>query len=241
MNEQADKLQAQYRMRFEKLANYRNKVWKILCTDFFNGFIPVDARVLDLGSGHGEFINNAKAGKKYAMDLNPDARSRLHEDTCFLHQDCSQTWQIPTESLDIVFTSNFFEHLPDKESVERTIAEANRCLKADGLIICLGPNIKYIPGAYWDFWDHFVPITELSLSELLKLKGFSIRLNVPRFLPYSMSTGSTPPLFLVKLYLKMSAIWRLFGKQFLVVGQKTKSVERDAALDGNSTARHPSH
>ncbi len=22
------------------------------------------------------------------------------------------------------------------------------------------PSIKYVKGAYWDFWDHFVPLTE---------------------------------------------------------------------------------
>jgi predicted SAM-dependent methyltransferase len=75
------------------------------------------------------------------------------------------------ESLDVVFTSNFLEHLPDKVHVERTLAQAWRCLKDDGFIICLGPNIKYVPGAYWDFWDHFIPLTELSLSEVLKMKG----------------------------------------------------------------------
>jgi SAM-dependent methyltransferase len=191
-----------------------------------------------LGSGWGEFINNVTAARKYAMDLNSDARSRLSGETHFLHQDCSQEWQIQPASLDVVFTSNFLEHLPDKGSVERTISEAYRCLKNDGLLICLGPNIKYIPGVYWDFWDHFIPLTELSLSELLKLKGFSIQLIVPRFLPYSMSTERTPPVFLVKFYLKLSALWPLFGKQFLVVGKKGQRVEQCAGLDRGFVTFH---
>jgi hypothetical protein len=93
-------------------------------------------------------------------------------------------------------------------------------LKQGGLIVCLGPNIKYVRGAYWDFWDHIVPITEAGLAELLMLKGFSIQLKIPRFLPFSMSTGRTPPLFLVRLYLKLPVVWPLFGKQFLVIGRK---------------------
>jgi SAM-dependent methyltransferase len=103
------------------------------------------------------------------MDLNPDAELWLRGGTQFMHQDCSQEWRIEPESLDVVFTSNFLEHLPGKDSVERIISEAHRCLKKDGLIICLGPNIKYVPGAYWDFWDHLIPITELSLSEFLAI------------------------------------------------------------------------
>lgn len=220
MSNQADTLAREYRLRFERLAKYRNNVWKVLCDAYFNRFICPEAHVLDLGAGWCEFINNVTAAKKYAMDLNPDTRSRLSGDTLFLHQDCSQEWQLQPGCLDVVFTSNFLEHLPDKANVERAISEAYRCLKNEGLIICLGPNIKYVPGAYWDFWDHFIPFTELSLSELLKLKGFSIHLSIPRFLPYSMSTGRTPPLFLVKSYLRFPVLWPLFGKQFLVVGKK---------------------
>ena len=189
MGDNSEELRNEYRMRFARTEQYRNDIWRILCEEYFRNFVSPEAYVLDLGSGWGEFINNIEAAKKYAMDLNPDAGQRLSGDTYFLHQDCSQEWRIQQDSLDVVFTSNFLEHLPDKEHVERTIAEAYRCLKYDGLIICLGPNIKYIPGAYWDFWDHFVPLTELSLSEVLKLKGFSIQLSKPRFLPYSMSKG----------------------------------------------------
>lgn len=220
MRNQIEVLRAEYRMRFSGLSKYRNDVWKILCDQYFKEFVHPDAHILDLGTGYGEFINNIKAAKKYAMDMNSDAGSRLTGDTYFLHQDCSEEWQIPSDSLDVVFSSNFLEHLPNKDRVERTLSEAYRCLKNDGLIICLGPNIKYIPGEYWDFWDHFVPITDRSLSELLKMTGFSIQLNIPRFLPYSMSTGRTPPLYLLKLYLKFSTFWPFFGKQFLVIGRK---------------------
>ncbi len=218
-------LQYQYHIRFARLAKYRSAVWKILCDKYFGKFISTESFVLDIGSGWGEFINNIKAVKKYAMDLNPDTGTRLSKEICFLHQDCSQKWRIQSESLDVVFTSNFLEHLPDRESIERTISQAYRCLKHGGLIICLGPNIKYAKGAYWDFWDHIIPITELSLSELLRLKKFSIQKSIPRFLPYSISIGRTPPLFLIKLYLKLPILWPLFGKQFLVIGKVIKSVD----------------
>jgi len=234
MKTKLDILKDEYQLRFSKAEVYRDKVWKILCSEYFNIFVSTEAYVLDLGCGWGEFINNIRAAKKYAMDLNPDAATHLTKDILFLHQDCSQQWQLRSESLDIVFTSNFIEHLPYKTSVESAISEAFRCLRPDGLIICLGPNIKYVPGAYWDFWDHFIPITEASLSELLQLKGFSIELCIPRFLPYSMSTGRTPSLFLVKLYLKFSFIWPFFGKQFFVIGKKSRSVEQGAALEFNS-------
>lgn len=213
-------LRREYELRFRGKEEYRDAVWSILCSDFFSRYVEANSTVLDLGAGWGEFIRNINAGHKFAMDLNPATRDRVSEGVTFLHQDCSQKWQIDSDTFDVVFTSNFLEHLPDKQCLQRTISEAWRCLKPSGLIICVGPNIKYVAGAYWDFWDHYIPLTEMSLSELLRISGFRIDLNRARFLPYSMSTGQTPPLILLKLYLKMSFVWPLFGKQFLVIGRK---------------------
>ncbi|MEM7586970.1 MAG: class I SAM-dependent methyltransferase [Acidobacteriota bacterium] len=223
MEPRTETLRDEYRMRFGQAEHYRDRVWKILCTEYFRQFVDPSACVLDLGAGWGEFINNVSAAKKFAMDLNPDTGLRLSPGTQFLQQDCSQPWELPPDSLDVVFTSNFLEHLPDKAHVERTMAEARRCLKEDGLLICLGPNVKYIPGAYWDFWDHYVPLTERSLAELLQLEGFRVERSLGRFLPYTMSTGRTPPLIFLRLYLRLPIVWPLFGKQFLVIGRKRAS------------------
>ncbi len=210
-----------YDQRFGDRQGYRNKVWQVLCARFFASYVPAQGRVLDLGAGWGEFINNITAAEKYAMDLNPATGSRLCAGIRFIHQDCSLPWPLAAESLDVVFTSNFLEHLPDKTSVQRALAEAYRCLKTDGLIISLGPNIRYVPGEYWDFWDHNIPLTDRSSRELLTLSGFTVERSIPRFLPYTMSTARTPPLPLLRLYLRMPLLWPLFGKQFLTIGRKT--------------------
>ena len=220
MDLRSKNLQEEYQQRFQGADLYRDSVWKILCKDFFSKYIQPNYAVLDLGAGWGEFSRNILATKKYAMDLNPDCGKRVANHSTFLHQDCSVTWPIDDEELDIVFTSNFLEHLPSKDLVDRTLGEAFRCLKPGGQIICLGPNIKFLPGAYWDYWDHFIPITEESMAEALSLKGFCVTEKVDRFLPYTMSGGKNPPLFTVKLYLKLRFTWRFFGKQFLVVAKK---------------------
>lgn len=215
-------LHRSYQLRFQNSANYRDAVWKVLCSGFFSRYVSTDTAVLDLGAGWGEFINNINARERTAMDLNHETGQRLSKDIRFINQDCSQTWPLDSESLDVVFTSNFLEHLPDKSAIERALAEAYRCLKPGGKIICLGPNIKYVPGAYWDFWDHYVPLTDSSIAEALKLKGFVIQDQIDRFLPYTMSAGSTPHLSLLRLYLRMPMVWRFFGKQFLVVAEKQR-------------------
>lgn len=210
----------EYRLRFERLAPYRDAVWKVLIRNYFQAIVGRDRAVLDLGSGWGEFIRNIDARSKFAMDLNPDAQSRAGQGVTFLLQDCSAQWALADNSLDVVFTSNFFEHLPSKDALRRTLNEANRCLRPGGRIICMGPNIRFLSDTYWDFWDHYIPLSDLSLIEGLSLTGFAVEQCVPRFLPYSMSQGFTPPLGAVSLYLKLPWAWRFFGKQFLVIAQK---------------------
>ena len=216
----ADDLQTIYSQRFATNQAYRQKVWQVLIADFFQQFIAPSASVLDLGCGYGEFINQIAASKKYGMDLNADTAKHLAPGLTFFQQDCSQPWPLPQNSLDTVFTSNFFEHLPDKATLGRTLQQALRCLKPGGRLICLGPNIKYLPGAYWDFWDHYLPLTELSLAEGLRNRGFSIERCEPRFLPYTMVSGRQYPLIFIRLYLRLPIAWRFFGKQFLVVAPK---------------------
>ena len=222
MNPQAHSpadLQRLYEARFAAQTEYRKRVWEVLCP-FFSRWIPAEAAVLDLGCGWCEFINAVTCRRKFAMDLNPDAERHALPEVTVLQQDCSETWQIDEESLDAVFTSNFFEHLPSKAALEKTLLEAHRALKPGGRLIAMGPNIKFLPGAYWDFIDHYLPLTELSLLELMKKCGFDAELCLGRFLPYTMSGGRQYPIWMLRIYLALPFAWRLWGKQFLVVARK---------------------
>jgi SAM-dependent methyltransferase len=220
-----DDLEREYQRRFLPLQEYRKKVWSVLIRDFFQKYIVASATVLDLGCGWGEFINQVQAGRRIGMDLNPDSPAHLAPAVEFCLQDCSLPWQLPENSLDVIFTSNFFEHLPNKIALKQTLAHACKALRPGGKIICLGPNIKFLPGTYWDFWDHEVPLTELSLREILEISGFRTLECLDRFLPYTMVGGSQPPLWQIQLYLKLPFVWKLLGKQFLLVAEKSPSAE----------------
>lgn len=222
MNSQEDSqpLQRIYRRRFGQTADYRNRVWQVLTAEFFCRWINPEAVVLDLGCGYGEFTNNSRAGKKFAMDLNPDAKQHLNAGVELFLQDCSQAWPLADGSLDVVFTSNFFEHLPDKSSLTRTLQQAFRCLRKGGRLIAMGPNIKYLPGTYWDFFDHHTILTEASLGEALEVEGFGLEQVVPRFLPYTLVNAPEYPLFLLRLYLRLPWLWWIKGRQFLVIARK---------------------
>jgi SAM-dependent methyltransferase len=213
-------LQSIYQRRFERQVAYRDRLWAVLTRYYFQRHISEEATVLDLGCGYGEFINHIKCRKKFGMDLNPQARAHLSAEVELIAQDCSMPWPLADASLDVVFTSNFFEHLPDKLALRNTLVEAARCLRPGGKLIALGPNIKYVQGAYWDFWDHFLCLTERSLAEAFENNGYRVVLNYPRFLPYTTIGAAEYPSLFVRLYLMMPWAWRILGKQFLVIATR---------------------
>jgi SAM-dependent methyltransferase len=209
-----------YANRFDAVRDYRRQVWQVLVREFFQRFIPDKAVVLDLGCGYGEFINTIRADSKLGMDLNPKTKEHLEPEIRFLEQDCSTGWPLGDAELDLVFTSNFFEHLTNKTALGRTLEQAFRCLKPGGRLIAMGPNIKFTEGRYWDFWDHYLPLTETSLSEGLVTRGFEIEQCYGRFLPYTMVGARRYPLWCVAAYVRLPWLWRWKGEQFLIIARK---------------------
>jgi SAM-dependent methyltransferase len=215
-----EELRRIYSARFSGIEAYRNEVWRVLTSNFFSTWIKPEHSVLDVGCGYGEFINNVEARERFAMDLNPAAKDHVSPSVQLIEQDCSAPWPVRNDTLDVVFSSNFFEHLPSKAALQHTLLEAHRCLRPGGRIIALGPNIRYLTGRYWDFFDHQLCLTEMSVSEVLLMTGFNVEEAIPRFLPYTMSQGRRPPIWSVRLYLKTRFLWRFLGRQFLVIGRK---------------------
>lgn len=213
-------LQQLYRQRFGHNLEARSALWSVLVRDFFQGWIKRSDAVVDLGCGYGEFLNHIKAARRIGVDLNPDSRKLLEQGIEFHQCRAEDLGFLEDESVDVVFTSNVLEHLPNKSAVDRAIAEVSRVLKPGGHFIALGPNIRLVAGDYWDFWDHLVPISDRSLTELLGIHQFKIVDTYGRFLPYSTYSPLPQAPILVQLYLHSRLAWPLFGKQFLIRAQK---------------------
>lgn len=218
----ADPVQQIYRSRFDAQTQRRNEVWKALSKHFFQKYIPSASSVVDFGAGYCEFINNVVADKKVALDLNPDIFGNAASDVEAHQVDVSEAWPVVAGSADVCFSSNFIEHLPDKQALLRSLAEANKALKPGGLILLLGPNIRFCYDEYWDFFDHHLALSDRSVEEALQLSGFKVISNVPRFLPYTMKSAMPTHPLLIRIYLALPLAWGFLGKQFFVVGEKLR-------------------
>jgi dolichol-phosphate mannosyltransferase len=216
-------LQQLYRNRFGHYRESRSAIWAVLVRDFLQAWIRRSDTVVDLGCGYGEFLKHVKAARRIGVDLNPDSGDMLEPGVEFHEGRAEDLGFLEDDSVDVVFTSNLLEHLQSKSAVERTIAEARRVLKPGGHFIAMGPNIRFVDGEYWDFWDHAVPISDRSLIELLAIYDLEIVDKYDRFLPYTSSSPLPQAPVLVRMYLRSRMAWPIFGKQFLIRARKPAS------------------
>ena len=210
-----------YRFRFNQAQlPGKMRIWRVLCREFFQTLIDPASTVLDMACGYGEFINNIEAKSKHAIDLNPDTQGFLTDGIAFHQTSADEMVSVESSSIDIVFTSNFLEHLESKRACDDVFQEVGRVLRPGGKFIVMGPNIRYLAGKYWDFYDHHLPLSHASLEEGLSINGFRVIRNIPKFLPFTTRSALPQHPLLVSAYLKMPLAWLILGRQFLLVAEK---------------------
>jgi SAM-dependent methyltransferase len=221
---QAKTFEKAYARRFHddspRKQQWRRDLWQVLVDEYFSRFIPADAAVVDFGCGAGEFINAVKARRRVAVDLRDSVTEHLVPGVEFERSADGWPARVGEGSADVVFCSNLLEHLPDRRTLLAVFEDFRRVLGPRGRLLVLGPNLRYTGAAYWDFFDHVLPLTHLSLAEALQVAGFEVEELVPRFLPYTaVGKRSLTPLSLVRWYLRLPVLWKLLGAQFFAVAR----------------------
>jgi ubiquinone/menaquinone biosynthesis C-methylase UbiE len=194
----------------------RDKVWKYIC-GYLQRFIPENSKVLDIGCGYFNFINNIKAAQKHALDNAQQVVNFASKDVIFHLGSTSEMKDIASDYFNIIFASNILEHL-SAEELKAAISQIKRVLKKDGKIIIIQPNFKYSYKVYFDDHTHKQIFTDESLCNLLEENGFVIFRAFPRFLPFSMNSNFPKIGFLIWLYLRSPL--RPFAGQMLIIAKK---------------------
>jgi hypothetical protein len=85
------------------------------------------------------------------------------------------------------------------------------------------PNVRLVGGAFWDFFDHTLPLTERGMEEAMAVAGLRVVERRARFLPYTTKSRLPQWSWLVRLYLLLPPAQWLLGKQMLVVAERPLS------------------
>jgi SAM-dependent methyltransferase len=199
----------------------RRALWRTIVAAFLQDLVSTagQGRLLDVGSGWGEFVNAVESPRKVAIDFDPSHARFVSDEVSFSVQDM-RALAFAGDSFDVLFASNVLEHLRTKDEVLQALREFRRVLEPDGRLIIMQPNFKYCSRSYFDFFDHYCAYTETSMAEGLRIAGFVVERVVARFLPFSTKSRLPQWNWLVRLYLHLPMAWRLFGQQFLIVARK---------------------
>ncbi|KKT25430.1 methyltransferase domain-containing protein [Candidatus Pacearchaeota archaeon] len=206
------------KVRF-KFRRDRNIVWQEIVL-YLSRFIKRDSTILDLGSGYCDFINLVNAKKKFALDKYIDPNKFASNEVIKIKGDYkNMSKKIENNSLDVIFASNFFEHLSDFD-LENYVKIIKTKLKPLGLLILLQPNFKYAYKEYFDDYTHVKAWSDVSLPDFIKTKGFGILKVSPKFIPFSLKSRLPKNRFLIRMYLRSPI--KPFGKQMLVIARKNE-------------------
>lgn len=195
----------------------RRVLWQTLVTSYFQKEIPADGVVLDLGAGYGEFINVVKARRRLAVDRWPGMLSYLEPGVEGLVTGITQLEAIPDGTVDYVFSSNCFEHVPQSDLVA-CLAQLRRIMKPGAALTILQPNFRYCVREYFDDYTHVSVYTDRALGDLLEANEFRVTRCRPRFLPLTLKGRLPVHPLLIRLYL-LSPIKPL-AKQMLVCARR---------------------
>ena len=198
----------------------REAIWRVLCKHFLQRYVLETDTVLDIACGSGEFIRNIRAGRRIGVDINPENAPRVGDGIEFHPIDATDLAPIEAASIDVCFSSNFFEHLPSKDALDRVLNESYRVLKPGGRFVSMHPNLRYAPGEFWDYYDHLLPLTDRSCAEAFAKAGFDLVDVIDRFMPFSTRSRLPQSPWLVRFYLSCRPAWRVIGRQFLIVAKK---------------------
>jgi SAM-dependent methyltransferase len=208
-----------YAYRFRAVDERRREaVWSAIA-EYVYEQLGRPRRVLDPAAGRGEFINAVPAGERWAVDQVAYAAGGPDSGVKLVVADVMAA-ELPSAHFDLVFVSNFLEHLPGQEAIAAFLAKMRRHVAPGGRIAIMGPNYRYCAKEYWDFADHIVALTHRAVQEHLYTAGFRVTRTNPQFIPYSFTGRLPASKRLTALYLRQPLAWRLLGKQFLVVGEK---------------------
>jgi SAM-dependent methyltransferase len=191
----------------------REVLWRALWRYYFSQLIRPEDCVLDIGCGHGAFINSVVARKRIGLDSWPDIPSYLQEGVEPIIGSAVEVGELVKEPVDFAFASNLFEHLTQTDLMT-LLGGVRKILSPRGTLNVIQPNYRYAYREYFDDYTHIAIYSHVSLCDVLRVSGFDIVDVKPRFLPLSIKSRLPVRESLIRAYLASPI--KPMGKQMLI-------------------------
>jgi SAM-dependent methyltransferase len=173
--------------------------------------------VVEVGPGYCDFINAFPAARKIAFDLNPEMLDLAGDDVELRIQDASHLADLEAGSVDLLFASNFMEHLGETDA-SAFLSNSRRVLSDRGRLILLQPNHRLCAAHYFDDPTHKTIFDDHNIRDWLDRHGLRAVRVVKRLLPFSMKSRLPKWPLLVRLYLHSPV--RPLAAQMYVVAER---------------------
>jgi SAM-dependent methyltransferase len=188
-------------------------LWRALWRYYFSKLIGPHDCVLDIGCGHGAFINSVVARKRIGLDSWPDIPKYLHEGVQPIIGSAVEVGELVKDPVDFAFASNLFEHLKQTDLMT-LLGGVRKILSPRGTLNIIQPNYRYAYREYFDDYTHIAIYSHVSLCDVLRVSGFDIVDVQPRFLPLSIKSRLPVRESLIRAYLASPI--KPMGKQMLI-------------------------
>lgn len=193
----------------------RRAVWGAIAR-----FVARDARdvgtLVELGAGYCDFLNQFPAKRKIGFDLNPEMTRFAADDVELRIESALELRGIGPASVDLLFASNFLEHL-DAEALDELLPAIRRALAPRGRLVLIQPNYRLCAEHYFDDPTHRTIFDDVSIGEWLSRHGLRVVRLVPGLLPFSMNSRLPKWGWLTRLYLGLP--FRPLAAQMYVVAE----------------------
>jgi ubiquinone/menaquinone biosynthesis C-methylase UbiE len=189
-------------------------VWRHIVRHLSSNWQP-GAAILDVGAGYCSFINAVEgAGRRVAVDLHDQLARHAAPGVECRQASATDLSGLAADSFDVVFASNLLEHL-SRDDIATALDEFHRVLRPTGRLILVQPNYRLCAKQYFDDYTHLTPLSDRSLGDLLRARGYELVEVRARFLPLSLKSSGANLTFLVPWYLR-SPVRPLAGQMLLV-------------------------
>ncbi len=199
--------------KYQPYLKSRRNIWKEIVK-----FVQKDTgeihTLVELGAGYCDFINQFPAKQKIGYDIRTEIVQFAGPEIDLRIENAVRLPGIRNNSVDLVFASNFMEHLAQEE-LDTLLPRILEVLTHRGMLILIQPNYRLCPEHYFDDETHQTIFSDKNIVPFLEEYGFRILKLIPGLLPFSMKSRLPKCPFLVRLYLK-SPIKPLAGQMYVV-------------------------